>query len=324
MRALACNGAETGLKAVSVIIPAHDAARTIARTLASLASEKEAIGEVLLVDDSSSDATDAVATEAALRLALPLRVIKSSCRDVGGSRNLALEQARFPWIYLIDADDLHLEGGLRMLLATAAEARSGADMVVGGYRRWVDGEERSIKMPASYTASGPANACAYLEGRIRSIAVGSALVSRRLVGETRFATGLAYDEDTLFWARVMARASLAVVTRPIFVYLVSTQRSDGRFTIRPAGRFLEWRRALRGLRSCGIAERSLKIREGLVALKIARVHYAIGDFDMAGRFLSVAEAAPRAGADVWRCIRYRLKIALRRRFRGPATLLQRA
>ncbi|MBZ9762198.1 glycosyltransferase family 2 protein [Mesorhizobium sp. CA8] len=312
-----------GLEAVSVIIPAHDAARTIARTLASLASEKEIIGEVLLVDDSSSDATAAVASEAALRFALPLRVIKSSCRDAGGSRNLALEQARFPWIYLIDADDLHLEGGLRALLAKAV-AEPGADMAVGAYRRRVDGEERPTKLPGGYTASGPANACAYLEGRIRSIAVGSALVSRRAVGETRFATGLAYDEDTLFWARLMAKASLAIVTQPVFVYFVSAERSDDRFTVRPAARFLEWRLALRRLRSCGIGARSLKTREGLVALKIARVHYARGDFEMATRFLGVAEAAPRAGADVWRCMRYRLKIALRRRFSAPAAQLQRA
>lgn len=317
-------GAETGLEAISVIIPAHDAARTIVRTLASLASEKAVIGEVLLVDDSSSDDTAAVAVEAALRLALPLRVIKSNCRDAGGSRNLALEQARFPWIYMIDADDLHLEGGLRMLLATATKAQPGADMAVGAYRRRVDGGERSTKLPGGYTASGPANACAYIEGRIRSIAVGSALVSRRLIGETRFATGLAYDEDTLFWARVMARASLAIVTQPIFIYFVSAERSDDRFMVRSAARFLEWRLALRRLGSCGIAERSLKIREGLVALKIARVHYARGDFDKAARFLTVAEAAPRAAADVWRCIRYRLKISLRRRFSAPAAQPQRA
>ncbi|WP_254633912.1 glycosyltransferase family 2 protein [Mesorhizobium sp. GbtcB19] len=318
------NGAEMDLEAVSVIIPAHDAARTIARTLASLASERDVIGEVLLVDDSSSDATAAIATAAALRFALPLRVIQSSCRDAGGARNLALEQARFAWIYMIDADDVHLEGGLRALLATATTAQPRADMVVGAYRRRVDGEERSTKMPSGYTASGPANACAYLEGRIRSIAVGSALVSRRAIGETRFPTGLAYDEDTLFWVRVMAKASLAVVTRPIFIYFVSAERSDDRFTVRPGARFLEWRRALRRLRSCGIAERSLKTREGLVALKIARVHYARGDVDMAARFLRVAEAAPRAGADVWRCLRYRLKIRLRRRFSAPAAQLQRA
>lgn len=312
-----------GLEEVSIIIAAHNAAQTIARTLASLASEKEVIGEVLVVDDCSSDATAAVAMETALRFALPMRVIKSSCRDAGGSRNLALEQARCPWIYMIDADDLHLEGGLRALLAKAG-ARSGIDLVVGGFRRRVDGEERSTKMPGVYTASGLANACAYLDGRIRSIAVGSALVSRRVIGETRFPVGLAYDEDTLFWARVIAKASVAVVRQPIFIYFVSAERSDDLFTVRSAGRFLEWRLALRRLRSCGIVERSLKVREGLVALKIARVHYGRGDFAKAARFLNVAEAAPRAGANAWRCMRYRLKVTLRRRFSAPVAQPQRA
>ncbi|TIO36377.1 MAG: glycosyltransferase family 2 protein, partial [Mesorhizobium sp.] len=66
-------------------------------------------------------------------------------------------------------------------------------------------------------------------------------VSRHTVGDTRFPTGLAYDEDTLFWARVMSKASLAVVRQPIMVYFVSSDRSDDRFAIKPARRFLEWR-----------------------------------------------------------------------------------
>jgi len=309
------------LQAVSVIIPAHNAAATIARTLASLASEAAAIGEVLLVDDSSSDNTATIAIEAARRLALPLRVIKSNCRDAGGSRNLALAEAGFPWIYMIDADDLHLQGGLRALLS---RSQSGADMVVGAYRRRTDGEDRQIKTPVGYTADRLANASAYLEGRARSIAVGSVLVSRRAIGDLRFPTGLAYDEDTLFWAQILSRVSLVLERRPVMIYLVSSERSDDRFTVKPVRRFLEWRLALRKLAGCGISESTLKAREGVVALKIARVHYARGDLETAAKFLAVARAAPKVPMDAWRCLRYRLKIAARR---GRSTLsvqLQRA
>ncbi|RWD61732.1 MAG: glycosyltransferase family 2 protein [Mesorhizobium sp.] len=311
------------MTAVSVIVPAHNASATIADTLATLRSEAETIGEVILVDDSSTDNTAAVAADAASRLALPLRVVQSGCRDAGGSRNLALTEARFPWIYMIDADDLHLEGGLRTLLSKT-RARPGVDMVVGAYRRRTDGQDRQFKTPAGYMAAGLANASAYLEGRIRSIAVGSALVSRHAVGDTRFPTGLAYDEDTLFWARVMSKASLEIVTRPIMIYLVSSERSDDRFVTKPARRFLEWRLALRELADCGIPKLSLKAREGIVALKIARVHYARGDLETAAKFLTVAEAAPKVTTDIWRCMRYRLKIAVRRRFPTHRIQLQRA
>ncbi|TIU85544.1 MAG: glycosyltransferase family 2 protein, partial [Mesorhizobium sp.] len=137
-------------------------------------------------------------------------------------------------------------------------------------------------------------------------------------------TGLAYDEDTLFWARVMSKASLAVVRQPIMIYFVSSDRSDDRFAIKPARRFLEWRLALRELADCGIAKSSLKAREGLVALKIARVHYARGDLETAAKFLAVAEAAPKVSTDIWRCMRYRLKIAARRRFPAHRVQLQSA
>lgn len=311
------------MKAVSVVIPAHNAAASIAGTLGSLRSEVEVIGEVLLVDDSSSDGTAAIAQDAAWQLSLPLRVIEGNCREAGGARNLALAQARCPWIYMIDADDLHLEGGLRSLLLRA-EAQPTADMVVGAYRRRTDGEDRNIKFPAGYTATSIANASAYLQGHIRSIAVGSALVSRRVVGDTRFPTGLAYDEDTLFWARVMSRASLAVITQPVMIYVVSAERSDDRFTIKPAQRFLDWRLALRKLTDCGVPKSALKVREGLVALKIARVHYARGDLGTAARFLAVATAAPKVPSDAWRCMRYQFKLAVRRRFSFPNVQLQRA
>jgi glycosyltransferase involved in cell wall biosynthesis len=311
------------LKAVSVIIPAHNAAATIKRTLASLRSEADVIGEVLLVDDSSSDDTASVAEDAASRFALPLRVIHSNCKDAGGARNLALSQANYPWIYMIDADDLHLEGGLRSLLSRT-DLQAKADMVVGAYRRRTDGVDRQIKLPAGYTAGSIANASAYIGGHIRSIAVGSALVSRRAIDETRFPTGLAYDEDTLFWTRVLSNSRLAVITQPVMVYLVSAERSDDRFTVKPAKRFLEWRKALHGLAECGIAKSTLKTREGLVALKIARVHYARGDLDTAARFLAVAKAAPKVPSDVWRCMRYQLKLAARRRFSMPRVQLQSA
>lgn len=311
------------MKAVSVVIPAHNAAATIAGTLASLRSEADLIDEVLLVDDLSSDGTAAIALDAASQMSLPLRVLKGSCGDAGGARNLALAQARCSWIYMIDADDLHLEGGLRSLIL-CANSQPPADMVVGAYRRRTDGEDRHVKVPSGYTASGAANASAYLKGHTRSIAVGSVLVSRSVIGDTRFPTGLAYDEDTLFWARLMSRASLAVISRPVMIYVVSAERSDDRFTIKPAQRFLDWHLALRKLTDCGIPKSTLKVREGLVALKIARVHYARGDLETAARFLTVARAAPKGASDCWRCMRYQFKLAVRRRFFPPQAQLQRA
>ncbi|KAA3451848.1 glycosyltransferase family 2 protein [Mesorhizobium sp. SARCC-RB16n] len=309
------------MKAVSVLIPAHNAAASIATTLRSLAGEAEVIGEVLVVDDASTDDMADVARQAAAQLSLPLRVLPAACRDAGGARNVALAQAIHPWVYLIDADDLHLPGGLRALLRQA-DKQPKADLIVGAYRRRVNGQDRQIKVPSGYQAACLANASAYVKGDIRSVAVGSVLASRRLIGETRFPVGLAYDEDTLFWARLMSKASLAMIPQPVMVYEVSPARSDDRFAINPARRFLQWRRELHTLTDCSIPISALKTREGLVALKIARVHYARGDLDNAARFLAVAAAAPKRRSEAWRCLRYRLKLAIRRRLAAPEMALQ--
>ncbi|AEH86522.1 MULTISPECIES: glycosyltransferase family A protein [Mesorhizobium] len=309
------------MKAVSVVIPAHNASATIGTTLASLRGEAEVIGEILLVDDASTDDTAAVARRAAAQLSLPLRVLPADCRDAGGARNGALAQALHPWVYLIDADDLHLQGGLRALLRQA-QSQPKADMIVGAYRRRVNGQDRQIKVPNGYQDACLANASAYVKGDIRSVAVGSVLASRRLIGETRFPVSLAYDEDTLFWARLMSKASLAMIPQPVMVYEVSPARSDDRFAINPVRRFLEWRRELRTLTDCNIPVSALKTREGLVALKIARVHYARGDLDTAARFLAVAAAAPKRRSEAWRCLRYRLKLAVRCRLSAPRIELQ--
>ncbi|TPM36993.1 glycosyltransferase family A protein [Mesorhizobium sp. B2-3-4] len=309
------------MKTVSVVIPAHNAASTIAKTLASLGEEAAFIGEILLVDDQSTDGTADAARQAAAQSSLPLRVLPASCRDAGAARNLALDQAIHPWVYLIDADDLHLQGGLRSLLSRA-EIQPEADMIVGAFRRRVNGQDRQIKVPNGYTAACLANASAYVKGDIRSVAVGSVLASRRLIGETRFPVGLAFDEDTLFWARLMSKASLAMVQRPVMIYEVSAERSDDRFMVSPVRRFLDWRRELRTLTDCGIPVSALKAREGLVALKIARVHYARGDVDTAARFLAVAAAAPKRRSEAWRCLRYRFKLAVRRRLSAHHIELQ--
>ncbi|WP_246673124.1 glycosyltransferase [Mesorhizobium sp. B2-4-14] len=96
------------MRAVSIVIPAHNAAATIATTLASLSSEAEVIGQILLIDDASTDDTADVARQATAQLSLPLRVLPAVCGDAGAARNVALAQALHPWVYLIDADDLHL------------------------------------------------------------------------------------------------------------------------------------------------------------------------------------------------------------------------
>lgn len=91
---------------VSIIIPAHNAASTIARTLVSAREQTWHNLEIIVVDDASSDETVAIAERHA---AVDPRVRTISAPrnlGVGGARNLGAASASGNVFCFVDADDL--------------------------------------------------------------------------------------------------------------------------------------------------------------------------------------------------------------------------
>jgi hypothetical protein len=118
---------------VSVIIPAWNAAATLAETVRSAAAQSHADIEILIVDDGSIDETRAIADELA---AADPRILVLSQRNAGvaAARNAGLARARGSWAAWLDADDLwHPEKLARQLAAAAAAPRPPA-FVYTGYR----------------------------------------------------------------------------------------------------------------------------------------------------------------------------------------------
>jgi glycosyltransferase involved in cell wall biosynthesis len=90
---------------VSVLIPAYNAAATLAETLASVCSQTYQNLEIIIVDDGSVDATFALAS----RLSHEdrrIRVLRQDNAGVAAARNLALRHAAGPLVAPVDADDL--------------------------------------------------------------------------------------------------------------------------------------------------------------------------------------------------------------------------
>ena len=106
---------------VCAVIAACNAAATVGAAVASALAEIE-VGEVVVVDDASSDGTDRAA-RAADDGSGRLRIIRlDKNHGPAFARNQAIAASRSPLIAVLDADDVFLPGPLQ---ADAGDARLG-------------------------------------------------------------------------------------------------------------------------------------------------------------------------------------------------------
>jgi glycosyltransferase involved in cell wall biosynthesis len=85
----------------SVIIPAFNAAATVARTIESVLAQTFTDFETIVIDDGSTDST----REILERYAEHVRVVRQANRGLSAARNAGARLARAGWLALLDADD---------------------------------------------------------------------------------------------------------------------------------------------------------------------------------------------------------------------------
>lgn len=111
---------------ISVVIPAWQAAATLAETLASIAAQTRTADEVIVVDDGSTDGTADVA-----RAAMPgARLLRRTHGGAASALNAGLAAAGGELLAMLDADDLWPPG--KLAVQEAALARAPALAGVGG------------------------------------------------------------------------------------------------------------------------------------------------------------------------------------------------
>lgn len=113
---------------ISAIVPARNEEATIAASVESLAAQPE-IGEIIVVNDQSTDGTAAILEKLAERIPM-LRVLSTRKLPEGWvGKNYAVWQgagvATGEWLLFTDADAVHFPNSAARALADAAEAGAG-------------------------------------------------------------------------------------------------------------------------------------------------------------------------------------------------------
>lgn len=116
---------------VSVVIPCHNMADTLARAVESALDEAD---EILIYDDGSTDDTTTVCWNLAAEYTQMRYLRRRSAVPIGvcGARNMLISYASGKLIIPLDADDAFLPGGITAL----CNAHQEGSFVYGG---WLDG-----------------------------------------------------------------------------------------------------------------------------------------------------------------------------------------
>ncbi len=136
---------------ISIVVPAFNAERTLSATLRSIAGQTYINIEVLVVDDGSTDGTEAIAAEFA-RNDPRFRAITTDNGGVARARNLGVDTATGAFFAPVDADDLWHPRKLELQLARLLE-RPEAALVYTWHRR-IDAHDRLLRGDATPVADG--------------------------------------------------------------------------------------------------------------------------------------------------------------------------
>jgi hypothetical protein len=170
---------------VTTITPVKNGAAYIAEAIESARAQPE-VGEILVIDDGSTDGTQTIVRQ----FADPrVRLLANAATGVSAARNTGARAATGDWLVFLDADDRLRPGAVAALLAVAGTAVE-AIAVYGDYNR-IDRDGRAIGVRGAFRARAKPS------GRIlERLATGNFIVNGgvMIVRAAAFAKSGGFDE----------------------------------------------------------------------------------------------------------------------------------
>lgn len=210
------------IAAVSVVMPAHNAEKTIAMGIQSVLNQTFKQIELIIVDDLSDDRTLFIAESFSERDSR-IRVRKNT-RNMGTavSRNRGVEEAKYEWVAFIDSDDLWEADKLEKQIAVMEK--------FPGYSICFTGSgfvnESGIKY--GYTLNVPER-ISYAELLKQNlISCSSVLVKKETLLRIPMHSEPGIHEDFATWIRILREETFAIgINEPLLIYRIHPSSKSG-------------------------------------------------------------------------------------------------
>ncbi|MDX2186799.1 MAG: glycosyltransferase family 2 protein [Opitutaceae bacterium] len=248
------------MPAVSVIIPAYQAASTLQRSVESVLAQDYSDFEVLIIDDGSTDGTRDIAEAFAKTDARVRYLHLAENKGAAAAMNVGWRSSESPYVAILDADDAAMP---HRLGAQVAFLDQHSDIsVVGGGAVFIEkdtGFRETVWMPTHHRD---------LRRRrwYQSPFVHPTVMIRRAFLELTggYTEGLRLGEDYDLWMRGFQEASVRYANLPVVLVEYTTRAVQRWQMIRASARVRHLAGKREGKRLVGMAAATRILAEGVV------------------------------------------------------------
>lgn len=191
---------------ISVIVPVYNVEKYICRCIDSVLAQTFPDFELILVDDGSADSCPRICDEYAAR-DKRIRVIHQDNCGVSAARNTGIETSSGEYITFIDSDDYIDSAFFLNAVRTIHEKK--ADVYLAGHKEVKNqGVVREIAIAEDFCSTmDELSECQVIELLAKNYIASSCgkLISRQLVGTTRFDCSMNFGEDLKFMYEIIQK-----------------------------------------------------------------------------------------------------------------------
>lgn len=206
-------------ESISVVIPAFNVEGFIEQTLRSVLKQSVLPGEIVVVDDGSTDKTFAIiqriVTECPAGL---IKVIKQQNSGPGAARNRAISEAKGEWIAFLDGDDIWLPAKIAHVCDAISQNRDATMILHDEYLVDLRGQQTIVHLHSYYEPDHPLFLQIYRGNFIST----SCVVVRKeaVITAGGFNDRLPSAQDWDLWLRMAPIAKLVCIPIPLEKYVL--------------------------------------------------------------------------------------------------------